>query len=125
MTDVVYRFYDADGRLLYVGRTGKLVERMAQHRRKQPWFADIATTTLVLCSSYTAAIAAEAHAIKTENPLYNADLSAAAVRGHRTRKARNDSWHDAGFQCFDAGCRKCRDLPRRLPWRPEPVAVAS
>ena len=33
----LYRFYDSEGNLLYVGITGSVKYRTEQHRATQPW----------------------------------------------------------------------------------------
>lgn len=43
---VVYRFYDADDRLLYVGISVGFTMRMYQHANGRPWFRDVVTARL-------------------------------------------------------------------------------
>ena len=66
----VYRLYDAEGRLLYVGMTNNLPRRLEQHARK-PWWARVARTDLQQEPNRGAAMRAEAEAIRTERPAYN------------------------------------------------------
>jgi predicted GIY-YIG superfamily endonuclease len=74
----VYRCFDADGDLLYVGCTQDVARRMSNHRRNRKARASIALQSLM--ASHTvegpfptreAAEAAEAEAIRTEQPLLN------------------------------------------------------
>ena len=70
MSAVVYRFMDAAGRLLYVGCSGNLGQRLASHGGK-PWFPEVATIAVEHYATRTAALWAEAHAIATESPVHN------------------------------------------------------
>lgn len=68
---VLYRFYDKDGNLLYVGITAKLSRRVADHRRRQPWWRQRVRTTIEVHPRRWAALDAERVAIVTEKPRYN------------------------------------------------------
>lgn len=70
-THFVYRAYDADGQLLYIGCTKSPQKRMAQHKYDRRWFAD--ATRFRLSGPYPEARAflLEAEAIKAERPLHN------------------------------------------------------
>lgn len=72
----LYRFYDRDGSLLYVGITGQGASRWAQHAAEKPWWLDVATIDVEHHPSLEAVIAAEADAIHDERPMHN-------VRGAR------------------------------------------
>lgn len=67
---VLYRFYAADGALLYVGISADFPRRVAGHRRK-PWWRERARTTIEVHPTRRAALDAERAAIVTENPRYN------------------------------------------------------
>lgn len=71
MRTALYRHYDADGRLLYVGIAGSLTRRDKQHRDHSAWFASVARTETEWLSSRDDALAAERRAIATEHPLHN------------------------------------------------------
>lgn len=66
----VYRMFDAQRRLLYVGRTKDPGQRFADHSVKR-WFPLVATITLEWFPSLTAADLAERQAIREESPWYN------------------------------------------------------
>ena len=68
---VMYRFYDADGRLLYVGATTDLIRRTSEHRQSAWWFQLIAKTRLQVFPDLAAAKAAESVAIQEEEPIAN------------------------------------------------------
>ena len=67
----LYRHWDAEGRLLYVGRTHDLHTRHLTHRSSSPWFGEIAEITIQAFDSRWEAAKAERVAIHTENPLHN------------------------------------------------------
>ncbi len=70
MTAVVYRAYDANGELLYIGSTGRWKARQRAHA-KQPWYGDVARWELEEHPTREAAYAAEAAAISAEHPAWN------------------------------------------------------
>lgn len=67
----LYRFFDADGRLLYVGVARDLGSRFAAHRRRSAWWSDTARGATVVYPSRAAAELAEAIAILSEHPIHN------------------------------------------------------
>lgn len=68
---VVYRCYDADDRLLYIGCTSNLSHRMTAHRSRSPWATDIARITTEDLPGRAVALYVEAQAIRAESPLHN------------------------------------------------------
>jgi len=71
----VYRLYDADGNLLYVGTTNNLERRMASHRHDKQWWSDVADVETETVASATEAAEAERNQIHTLEPLHNAKHS--------------------------------------------------
>lgn len=67
----LYRFFDTDGALLYVGITNDLGARSRAHRKSAPWMRFVATTQTVWLDSREEVQVAEAEAIATEKPLFN------------------------------------------------------
>ncbi len=67
----LYRFFDAGGKLLYIGITSNPRLRFAQHRKAKVWWSDIATREIVHYKSRVDLMNAERDAIKRERPLYN------------------------------------------------------
>lgn len=71
----LYRFFDADGRLLYVGRTINPARRWREHEKKSPWFTAVAQVTRQVFATATEVDHAERRAIATERPLHNIALN--------------------------------------------------
>lgn len=69
----LYRFYDAEEMLLYIGISWQPDERWADHRlgARKEWTSLIASRTLTWFDTRAEAQAAEIAAIKDEKPLYN------------------------------------------------------
>lgn len=85
----VYRCYDAQGLLLYVGCTVDLATRRIGHTRQSWWFPQVDSYRVIAFSNRRRALAAEARAIATERPLWNVRLQKFATwspqeiqRGH-------------------------------------------
>lgn len=73
----LYRFFDADNNLLYVGITCSPPVRLKQHKREKTWWADVARIEFEQHESREALEAAEREAIPRENPRYNIMLRTA------------------------------------------------
>ena len=71
----LYRHFDADGKLLYVGITLNPESRQLTHRTTTPWRHLIATITQEMHPSLAIAEAYERHDIRTKVPLYNVSHS--------------------------------------------------
>jgi hypothetical protein len=67
----LYRHFDKDGRLLYVGISLSAVVRMQQHIRQAKWARDIARIEVEWFETRCEAEAAEWRAIRTEGPIHN------------------------------------------------------
>lgn len=67
----LYRFFDAGGRLLYVGIARDLGSRFAAHRRRGEWWSCVVSGTIETYPSRAEAELAEALAIHSEHPLHN------------------------------------------------------
>lgn len=67
----LYRFYDAQDRLLYVGISTDIGARWKHHSREKEWWRDVTRATIEHLESREAALAAEAAAIRIERPAWN------------------------------------------------------
>lgn len=70
---VVYRCFDEEGRLLYVGVSYSIFLRLGQHNDRAPWMHYAVTIKLERFPTREAAEAAEAAAILGEDPVWNQD----------------------------------------------------
>lgn len=71
MSAAVYRFFTADGSLLYVGCSGNLGQRLDDHASRTPWFSLVQSVSVEHFADRSSAITAEALAISTESPTHN------------------------------------------------------
>lgn len=71
MTCFLYRHFNTDGTLLYVGITNHIETRTKQHKRSSSWFSEVASTTVEDLPSRDHALALERVAIEHESPLHN------------------------------------------------------
>lgn len=76
----VYRFYDADDRLLYVGITANTKVRWAWHKGNAAWWPDQRRVEVVWRETREQAAAEEHLAIRTERPAWNRSLAVAPGR---------------------------------------------
>lgn len=67
----LYRYFDADGLLLYVGIAFNPVSRLERHSIDDNWFREIKTITVETFNSRNIALKMEEAAIKREKPKYN------------------------------------------------------
>lgn len=67
---VLYRYFDQENQLLYIGVSLNLASRMSQHG-KTPWGYAVAKVTAQWFDCGVEALAAERIAIRTEQPKYN------------------------------------------------------
>lgn len=67
----VYRHFDAEGRLLYVGASCHFGVRTLQHMRDSHWYFDVARIDVEHHPNRMRAERAEAIAIRDEKPLHN------------------------------------------------------
>jgi predicted GIY-YIG superfamily endonuclease len=78
----MYRLYNADGTLLYVGISWSALSRITQHKTDKPWWTTVTRVDITtIPGDRAAAESAERHAIHTEQPLHN-------VVHNRTRTER-------------------------------------
>lgn len=72
MPTCVYRCFDAEGQLLYVGCSINPYKRVAEHRvEHHGWVWYLARFTVTVYPDRASAEWAEREAIRTENPLWN------------------------------------------------------
>lgn len=86
----LYRCYDGDGRLIYVGATSFLGRRLDQHRRSTWWAPQVVRVRAKLYPSFAAARQAERIAIIREAPRWNIVA----------RWSRRQNWSAADYEDY-------------------------
>ncbi|MFC8463367.1 hypothetical protein [Streptomyces sp. NPDC057250] len=71
----LYRLYDAADVLLYIGISHQPDVRFAQHASDKPWWTDVARRDVEWHDDRPSAEAAEAEAIRAEDPEHNGTFS--------------------------------------------------
>lgn len=69
----LYRHYNVQGELLYVGIAGSEEYRRKDHKRTSKWFSEVdeSKSKVERITGWTAVLKAEREAIQKENPKYN------------------------------------------------------
>ncbi|WP_155054554.1 GIY-YIG nuclease family protein [Streptomyces blattellae] len=67
----LYRLYDTDGELLYIGVTGNIATRWSAHASDKEWWPQVARRELTWFASRDEALAEEQRAIWNERPRHN------------------------------------------------------
>jgi len=83
----LYRFFDAQNVLLYVGISINPPQRWNQHRVEKPWWMEVAQVTVEYPED---AVMAERLAIISENPRYNGPAARRPVQTARPRTFHGD-----------------------------------
>lgn len=68
---ILYRFYDADDTLLYIGITNSPTTRFNQHRSDKAWFKKVVRSTMQHFATRSELAIAELDAIRDEKPKHN------------------------------------------------------
>lgn len=87
MKTALYRHYDADGVLLYVGVSDVFHKRCTEHGSGSEWFSGVASSSVLWFETRAAALAAEKAAIIAERPLFNMSHGGRIDRLRATRGA--------------------------------------
>lgn len=69
--NILYRHYDKNDVLLYLGISLTLFQRLADHKLYSIWFNEVTKITVERFNSEKNLLIAEKKAIKNEKPLYN------------------------------------------------------
>lgn len=81
----LYRLFDDEGTLLYVGVSNNWTQRFTQHMATKSWWSEVARVDLVAVASSRQKIEAiERAVIKAERPLYNVAHSATTAVAERS-----------------------------------------
>lgn len=71
MKTSLYRFFDRQGNLLYIGISKAPLQRLLQHREEKLWWEEIGTIKLEFFETREEALFQEFTAIQAEQPRYN------------------------------------------------------
>jgi predicted GIY-YIG superfamily endonuclease len=117
-THVLYRFFDRNNKLLYVGITNDASRRFGEHGAEKPWWNRVEEIKLERFPTRQALTAAETHAIETERPKYNiAGVVVPLETTHKSRTGVSNTLSDANRfgNTLPAGApHTLTDEPRRL-----------
>jgi len=83
----LYRHFDAEDKLLYVGVSKSAIVRLGQHEEHAHWYERITKVTIERHPSRAAALEAERIAIHIENPLCNIQRRPPPIGAFDNRKA--------------------------------------
>jgi predicted GIY-YIG superfamily endonuclease len=71
----LYRAFDSEGTLLYVGISGRWSERLHRHEKTSQWMQKADIVKLERFETREAVMAAEKKAIKSERPMHNKQMN--------------------------------------------------
>ena len=71
MSFALYRCFDKDSALIYVGMSISIRRRLSQHINKAGWFSEVSEIKISRYPDGEQCRAAEKHAIRNECPKYN------------------------------------------------------
>jgi excisionase family DNA binding protein len=106
MTYRLYRHYNTDGELLYVGISLNAFARLVGHRDHSTWFADISRVELEAFETKEAALEAEKIAIQKERPTFNVQHNpvASLKSGEVTPIGQHRLLVSIKYACAHYGC---------------------
>jgi len=88
MKTSLYRHYNSNGDLLYVGVSLSTLQRLGQHADHSDWFLSIARVTIEHLETREAALDAERAAVIREKPLHNIHHKKAAEEALRKTREK-------------------------------------
>lgn len=100
----VYRFYDEDGALLYVGATSSIGNRLTQHGSKD-WWPDVRGIEAEHFPTMREALDAERAVIEATQPKHNTVFTERYTNGWPRIRAEDAAAHAAGRLCNRKWCR--------------------
>ena len=103
----VYRLYDQEGRLIYVGCTHDLYKRLKFHQKHQWWYPQIARIVTETHPSRSAALNAETRIRDTEHPRWN-------IEG---RWMKRGNWNNQMFSDYITAMERHYTNRNTAPWK--------
>lgn len=110
----LYRHFDADGVLLYVGISHNIFNRLDAHTRKSHWFKDIKWVQIEKHPCRKTAMRAEGVAILNEQPKYNLTNPAVKWEKEAEKQLKKEilAHHVAEFEKFQGNNFSGKDFRR-------------
>jgi hypothetical protein len=90
MSHQVYRYFDDQGRLIYVGQAICSISRSVTHRSNSPWFWRVRSWTIEVCESKADALRLEKTIVTSGASMFNIDGLASEEDKSRVRQALVD-----------------------------------
>lgn len=121
----IYRLYDADERLLYVGITSNTAQRFARHGAIKPWWHSVSRRDVQWIATRYEALAAERSAIFSERPRWNVN------RGEQGYRVIPDAPGAVKLSPHLAATAEMREgvppnrLAKSLPWSTETLRALA
>jgi predicted GIY-YIG superfamily endonuclease len=108
----LYRLYNVNDTLLYVGISYSAIARMVQHKAEKPWFDQVVRIEIEKFLYRDGAAKAEERAIKYEKPLHNIQHS-----GSTKARQRNGQIQTENVRSFQERIsRMCLVMPNIIAW---------
>lgn len=114
----LYRLYDVDDRLLYVGISSDPPSRMQQHAADKPWWPEVADQRIEWLDSRTEALDAERLAIAGEHPRFNHVHKQSSVLRFIEPRRLNDTQSGAPWTPHQAMAAELRGFVQSGSLRP-------
>lgn len=112
----LYRAFDVDGALLYVGMSTNALGRVYQHQLDKPWWSEVVRIELAHYVTREAAAEAEGRAIAEDGPKYNVAGARTPSAARAARQRELDEFRDSTWLCRGrVRCLNCGDQPNFLP----------
>lgn len=101
----LYRYYDSNDVLLYIGISANFAVRNSAHSNSSFWFAECAKVTFEKYENQTELVAAEKLAIENEKPLHNIAHSTTAKRAP-IKRCKRQPYEPSKKHVYVAECLK-------------------
>jgi len=121
----LYRYFDAQGLLLYVGITTAGTTRSAQHASDAEWWPSARSATLEHFATLDEVLEAELVAIREELPLYNRRDHPALVRVRRPAAPRPPSGKPVRTSAWIGQAKRLRGRGMPMPEVAEKLGISA
>lgn len=122
--NTLYRIFNPDGALLYVGATANPGARLTNHEQHQPWWGEASEIKLQQFETLEELALAEIEAIRTEAPRYNTiHTDKPRISALKPRNRRRSG--GTVYQRLDGLWAACLELPREDGKRRRRVVCAQ